>query len=179
MLCFASPPPPAPPHSATSTFPTPSGAMKRPSLPTSIVQGAASPSSPALTLRNLSPTTTCCTTTSCLSPTSPGTSSRWASVSSRLRIMMIPRATTGSRTHLPSQVWGHHSAPQIRPTRPHPSALAPSCHVTPPPSDPARIRTDLPPTYLTTPSILPFRSDTSDWGATMRSQVVVMGGCPR
>ena len=65
MLCFASPPPPAPPHLATSTFLTPSGAMKRPSLQTLIVQGARSPSSPALTLSNSSQTTTCCTATSC------------------------------------------------------------------------------------------------------------------
>ena len=54
-----------------------------------------------------------------------------------------------------------------------------SLHATPPPLDLARIRTDLPPTYLITPSILTLPSDTSEWGATMRFQTVVMGGCPR
>ena len=114
-----------------------------------------------------------------LSPISPGILSRQASVSSRLRITAIPGATTGSRTHLLYQVLGHHCAPQIRPVRPHPSALAPSCHATPPPLDLVWIRTDLPPTYLTTTLILPLLSDTSGWGAAMRSQAVVMGGCPR
>ena len=135
MLCFVSPPPPAPPPLATSTFLTPSGPMKRPSLSTSIVQGARLPSSPAPTLSNLLPTTTCCTVTSCLSLTSPGISSRRASVSTRLRITTIPRPMTGSRTHLPSPVLGHHRAPQIHPTRPYPIALAPSCHTMPPPLD--------------------------------------------
>jgi hypothetical protein len=59
-----------------------------------------------------------------------------------------------------------------------PSALAPSCHATPPPLDLARIRTVLPPTYLTTPSIIVLPSSTSEWGATRRSRAVVMGGCP-
>ena len=153
--------------------------MKRPSLPTLIVQGMRSPFSPAPTLSNSSETTTCCTAISCLSPTSPNISSQRASVSSRLRTMTIPRATTGSRIHLPYQVLGHHCTPQIRPARPHPSTLTPSCHATPPPSDLVQIRTNLTPTYLTTTSILALPSNTSVWGTTMQSHAVVMGGCPR